>query len=280
MLTAARRCPPVVHHGPLLFAGGCISLQRLAEDAFRPVAHAHVVEAVAEEIPGFDHLVASLEGPLEAFFDQATVLVATVQLLLLLLAHGAVAFTEIPAKRVVVGDFPAFGPSHDGGDKVVALLGDVVLWLEVEIAAEAAGVLVVAAGELDQQVPVPVVRHPEAEIGLQHGGEPALGELHPAVLQAHREQGQHPVHLGVRCIPIIFSAIILHPCVITFVGLCLTPFTHTSCYREPPGGVPPALGFLAHFLASPGGRKPPHVAPCEAGHSPRTPTFRNFTFLA
>lgn len=197
MLTAARRRPPVVHDGSLPLAGRGVRLQHLAEDFLRPVVNANVIEAVAVEILGLDDVVASLERPLEGFFDETAVLVAPVQLLFLLLAHRAVAFAIIPAKGIVVfGDFPAFGPGHHGGE-VVAALGDVVLGLEVEVAAEAAGVFVVAAGEVDEQMPGPVVRHPQPKIRLQHGAEPALEDPHLAVLQAHREQRHHPVDLRV-----------------------------------------------------------------------------------
>lgn len=209
LLTAARRRPPVMHDGSVLLAGGRISLQHLAEDFLRPVAHAHVVEAVAVELLGLDEVVTSLEGSLEAFFDETTVLVAPVELFFLLLAHRAGAFAIIPTKRVVVvvvvEDFPVSGPGHQGFE-VTAALGDVVLGLEVEIAAETASVFVVAAGEVDMQMPVPVVRYPESKICLQHGSEPALEDLHFAIFQAYREQRHHPVHLRVGGEPDVSAA--------------------------------------------------------------------------
>ena len=181
----------------MLLAGGRVSLQHLAEDFLRPVVHADVVEAVAVEILRLDDVVASFEGALEGFFEETAVLVAPIELPLLLLAHRAVAFAIIPTKGVIViEDLPAFGPGHQGGE-VAAALGDVVLRFEVEVAAKATGVFVVAAGEVDEQMPVPVVRHPEPEIRLQHGAEPALEDSHLAILQAHREQRHHPVHLRV-----------------------------------------------------------------------------------
>lgn len=188
-----------MHDGSVLLAGGRISLQHLAEDFLRPVAHAHVVEAVAVELLGLDDVVTSLEGSLEAFFDETAVLVAPVELFFLLLAHRAGAFAIIPTKRVVVvivEDFPVSSPGHQGVE-VAAALGDVVLGLKVEIAAETASVFVVAAGEVDMQMPVPVVRYPESKICLQHGSEPALEDLHFAIFQVYREQRHHPVHLRV-----------------------------------------------------------------------------------
>lgn len=197
LLTASRRRPPVVHHCPVLPARRCVRLQRLAEDFPRSVVHANIIKAIPEEILRADHVVASFEGALEALFDEPAVLVARIELPLLLLAHGALPIAKIPTEGVLIGDSPGGGPGDDGRGAVITLHGDVIRRIQVEIAAEAADLLRVAAGELEHQVPVPIVRHPEAKICLKHRCHPALVEVDPAVLQDGWEEGQHAVHLGL-----------------------------------------------------------------------------------
>lgn len=101
-------------------------------------------------------------------------MVSPIKFLLLLITHWACSIAIIPTNRVVslrVSTFPAFGPCHNGSD-VVTSLGDVVEGLEVEIPTEATDMAEVAAGEVDQEVPVPVIGDPETKICLQSNTKP------------------------------------------------------------------------------------------------------------
>lgn len=123
-------------------------------------------------------------------------MVSPIKFLLLLITHWACSIAIIPTNRVVslrVSTFPAFGPCHNGSD-VVTSLGDVVEGLEVEIPTEATDMAEVAAGEVDQEVPVPVIGDPETKICLQSNTKPTGTDPQLPVCQEHWEQRHLPVN--------------------------------------------------------------------------------------
>lgn len=196
-LTASRWRPPVMDHGPTLPTRCRVCLQHLAEDRPRPIAQAQVQQAIAIKVVRLHYVVTCPEGPLEGFFDDPTIVVPAIKLLLLLFTHWACSITIIPTNWVVglrVSTFPVFGPCDDGSD-IVTSIGDVIKGLEVEIPTEATDVAEVAAGEVDQEVPVPVVGDPKTKICLQSNTEPTGTDPHLPICQENWEQCRLPIHL-------------------------------------------------------------------------------------
>lgn len=154
---------------PFLAATGSKGAQCLAQDVLGPAIEADVIDTAVKEVIGIYPAVALTERAPIQLGDKPAELRTLKEPTLAFFTRRAVPAAEVPAERVTVLHFPASCPLHHRSGLLARGRHQVIAGVLVEVATEATGGAVVAAGQGDLQQPIPIKGNFQPKVRLQHG---------------------------------------------------------------------------------------------------------------
>lgn len=172
--------------------------QRLADHLFVPIIHAGIIHTAVKEGLGV-HVLMTCSEQFILSSESTTEGLSLIELQLTLCTDRAIFLTDVTGRIfVLVRCLPALAPFYHRGDcftsSVFALIGTIT----IEVTTQTADAVVVAARQLDDQVPIPIIGDYQAKICLYHYSAPPLkhGHLgHLTLAELHRKIQKLPVNL-------------------------------------------------------------------------------------
>jgi len=199
ILTAAKLFPPGLDDYSFLTTLLTVRGKCLTQHLFVSLIQTHIVHTVVHEDLGVQFSMTFLEHIIGLGYEAPTESLSLVDLFLVIVTGRTVFLTCVPARMalVLVRRLPALAPLHYRGDRFSGWILEFITVDTVEVATQTTDTAVVAAGQLDDQLPVPVIGDNQAKVCFHHCSVTTLKHRHLpfTLIQSHRKIQQLPVHL-------------------------------------------------------------------------------------
>lgn len=211
ILTAAKRFPPALYlysfFTTLLSIGG----QCLTKHLLVSLIQTYIIYTALHKGPGIHFVMTCLEHTAFLITECATHGFRLIELNLAVVTSWTVFLAFVRARMlfILLRYFPALAPLCHWRNVFPSWIPELITSVAIEVSAETTDTAVVAAGQLDDQFPVPVIANHEAEVCVYHCCASTLKHWHLTVAQFYWEIKTFSIHL-MNIHKIVFFSLSLH----------------------------------------------------------------------